>query len=73
MYLIDTPLAETENWVRPHSSLGYLTPNEFAAQLTNAALGKATGRGAAVHGPSRPGPFRFARGEMQQTVRAVLS
>ena len=25
------------NEVRPHSSLGYLTPNEFAAQLTNAA------------------------------------
>ena len=27
--------------VRPHSSLGYLTPNEFVAQLTNAALGRA--------------------------------
>ena len=34
------------NAVRPHSSLGYLTPNEFTAQLTNAAPGEATGRGA---------------------------
>ena len=59
------------NAVRPHSSLGYLTPNEFAAQLTNAALGNATGRGAAVHGPSRPGPLHHPRreGQMQQTWR----
>jgi hypothetical protein len=59
------------NAVRPHSSLGYLTPNEFAAQLTNAAPGKATGRGAAVHGPSRPGPLHHPRRErqMQQTWR----
>ena len=58
------------NAVRPHSSLGYLTPNEFAAQLTNAAPGKATGWGAAVHGPSRPGPLHHPPRErqMQQTV-----
>ena len=63
------------NAVRPHSSLGYLTPNEFAAQLTNAAPGKATGRGAAVHGPSRPGPLHHPPRErqMQQTVGAVSS
>jgi hypothetical protein len=36
------------NEVRPHSSLGYLTPAEFAAKLqhTNAAPASATGRGA---------------------------
>src|SRR6185437_5188273 len=63
------------NAVRPHSSLGYLTPNEFAAQLTNAAPGKATGRGAAVHGPSRPGPLHHPPRErqMQQTMGAVSS
>ncbi len=33
------------NAVRPHSSLGYLTPNEFVAQLTNAAPGKAANSG----------------------------
>jgi putative transposase len=63
------------NEVRPHSSLGYLTPNEFVAQLTNAASGKATGRGAAVHGPSRPDPLHHAPRErqMQQTASAVSS
>jgi putative transposase len=45
------------NDVRPHSSLGYLTPNEFVARLTDAAPAEATGRGAAVCGPSRPGPL----------------
>jgi putative transposase len=39
------------NDVRPHSSHGYLTPNEFVARLTNAAPGHATGQGAAVCGP----------------------
>jgi Resolvase, N terminal domain/Integrase core domain len=32
------------NAVRPHSSLGYLTPNEFVAQQTNAASRHATSR-----------------------------
>ena len=35
------------NEVRPHSSLGYLTPAELVAKQ-NAASGKATGRDAAV-------------------------
>ena len=36
------------NEVRPHSSLGYLTPNEFVARLSNAASRHATGQDAAV-------------------------
>jgi putative transposase len=48
------------NEVRPHSSLGYLTPAEFAAKLrqTNAAPASATGRDAARCGASRPGPLQ---------------
>ena len=45
------------NEVRPHSSLDYLTPNEFAARQANAASRHATGQGAAVCGPPRPGPL----------------
>jgi hypothetical protein len=46
------------NQVRPHSSLGYLTPAEFAAKLTvnDAAPASATGRDAAVDGASAPRP-----------------
>jgi putative transposase len=46
------------NKVRPHSSLGYLTPAEFAAkpQHTNAALASATGGGAARCGGTAPWP-----------------
>ena len=46
------------NEVRPHSSLGYLTPAEFAAKLqqTNAAPASATGRDAARHGGFAPRP-----------------
>jgi len=44
------------NEVRPHSSLGYLTPNEFAALHANAAPRHATGRGATVYGASAPRP-----------------
>ncbi len=63
------------NAVRPHSSLGYLTPNEFIAQLTNAAPAKATGRGAAVCGPPRPGPLHQPprKGQMQQARSAFSS
>ena len=43
------------NEVRPHSSLGYLTPAELVAKQ-NAASGKATGRDAAVRGASAPRP-----------------
>ena len=46
------------NEVRPHSSLGYLTPAEFAAKLeqTNAAPASATGRDAARHRGFAPRP-----------------
>jgi putative transposase len=57
------------NEVRPHSSLGYLTPNEFAARQTkNPAPRQATGRGAAVFGASAPRPVAPSAhiGHMQQ-------
>jgi putative transposase len=46
------------NEVRPHSSLGYLTPAEFVARLkqNDAAPVPATGRAAAVDGASAPRP-----------------
>lgn len=61
------------NQVRPHSSLGYLTPDAFAAQ--QAAPCHATGRGAAVHGASAPRPVApppRAR-HRQQAMGAVSS
>jgi len=63
------------NEVRPHSSLGYLTPNEFAALEANAAPRHATGRVAAVLGPSRPGPLHQppCERQMQQAEGAVSS
>ena len=63
------------NAVRPHSSLGYLTPNEFVAHQTNAAPRQATGRLAAVSGPSRPGPLHQPprEGQTQQPRDAVSS
>ena len=63
------------NAVRPHSSLGYLTPNEFVAHQANAASRTATGRVAAVLGPSRPGPLHQPprEGQMQQSREAVSS
>ncbi len=63
------------NEVRPHSSLGYLTPNEFAAQRANAASRHATGRVAAVPGPPRPGPLHNPprKGNMEQPRDAVSS
>jgi putative transposase len=61
------------NEVRPHSSLDYLTPNEFVAQLPNAASRHATGQGAAVCGPPRPGPLLnpLRREHMQEARDAV--
>lgn len=46
------------NDVRPHSSLGYLTPTEFAATISeqDAASAQATGRTAAVSGASASRP-----------------
>jgi putative transposase len=62
------------NEVRPHSSLGYLTPNEFVAQLANAAPRQATGQGAAVCGPPRPGPLHQPlREEHKQEARELVS
>jgi putative transposase len=63
------------NAVRPHSSLGYLTPNQFAAQLNDAAPAEATGRVAAVLGPSRTGPLHQPprQGQMQQARVSVSS
>jgi putative transposase len=62
------------NEVRPHSSLGYLTPNEFVARPQNAATCHATGQGAAVSGPPRPGPLHHPprKGQIQQ-VRGPVS
>jgi putative transposase len=59
------------NEVRPHMSLGYLTPNEFVARQANPASRQATGRAAAVSGPSRPAPLRNrpARGKRSQKGR----
>jgi putative transposase len=60
------------NEVRPHSSLGYLTPAEFAARLgsQDAAPARATGRSAAVCGASAP-PRRsiVPRGAVQGSNR----
>ena len=63
------------NNVRPHSSLGYLTPNEFVAQLANAAPRHATGQVAAVCGPPRPGPLHnpLRKEHMQETRDASSS
>jgi Integrase core domain len=57
-------VVELYNTVRPHSSLGYLTPEEFAAswraahpqQEPDPVPRPATGRVAAVHGASAPRP-----------------
>jgi hypothetical protein len=48
------------NEVRPHSSLGYLTSNEFMAQGARSAPRQATGRDAAVNGASLRAPARRA-------------
>ena len=63
------------NDVRPHSSLGYLTPKEFVAQLPNAASRHATGQVAAVCGPSRPGPLHnpLCKEHIQEVRDAVSS
>ena len=63
------------NEVRPHSSLGYLTPNEFVAQGARPAPRQATGRDAAVCGASAPRPVAqpSRRGQLQQARGAVSS
>ena len=63
------------NEVRPHSSLDYLTPNEFVAQAARPAPRNATGRGAAVDGASAPRPVAepSRRGQMQPMREATSS
>jgi putative transposase len=62
------------NEVRPHSSLGYLTPNEFVARQKNPAPRQATGQGDAVRGPPRPGPLhKPLRKEHMQQIRDAVS
>jgi putative transposase len=63
------------NEVRPHSSLGYLTPNEFVARGARPAPRQATGRDAAVCRASAPRPVAQPshQGQMQQARGAVSS
>jgi putative transposase len=63
------------NEVHPHSSLAYLTPNEFAARTARPAPSNATGRGAAVNGASAPRPVAepSRHGQLQPAREAVSS
>jgi putative transposase len=63
------------NEVRPHSSLGYLTPHEFAARVADAAPRHATGRAAAVYRAfaSRPVAQPPHVGQMQSAQEPVSS
>jgi len=63
------------NEVRPHSSLGYLTPAAFVAQLANAAPRDATGRDAAVSGACASWPVASLPrlGQLQQAEAVVSS
>jgi putative transposase len=65
------------NMVRPHSSLGYLTPAAFAAKVEkqDATDAQATGRIAAVHGASAPRPVaqRSRKGQTKAATGVVVS
>jgi len=65
------------NEVRPHSSLGYLTPAEFVARIgeQDAASGQATGRTAAVCGASalRPVASPSRKGHANAETKVVAS
>jgi putative transposase len=65
------------NEVRPHSSLGYLTPAEFAVQIEeqDAASRSATGRIAAVRGASalRPVASPSRKGHAKAETKVVAS
>ena len=63
------------NEVRPHSSLGYLTPAEFVAKLKHkdAAPASATGRDAARHGGFAPRPVATSSLKGQSKEAPVLS
>ena len=60
------------NTVRPHSSLGYLTPAAFVAKIEKqgATDAQATGRIAAVHGASAPHPVAqpSRKGQMKEAI-----
>jgi putative transposase len=61
------------NEVRPHSSLGYLTPAAFARlEAQRAASPGATGRDAAVYGASAPRPVA-PKGQQAESRAAVSS
>jgi putative transposase len=72
-----------ENWrrhynaVRPHSSLDYQTPAEFAAKLNEQASAsvQATGRDAAVHGAFAPRPVVQPprKGHLEQATGDAVS
>jgi len=72
-----------ENWrrhynaVRPHSSLDYQTPAEFAAQLKEQASAsvQATGQDAAVHGAFAPRPVAQPprKGHQEPATRDAVS
>jgi putative transposase len=65
------------NNVRPHSSLGYLTPAAFAAKLDeqDATAAQATGRSAAVPGAFAPRPVAqpSRKGQTKAAIRVVVS
>ena len=64
------------NVVRPHSSLGYLTPAAFAAKVEkrDAAAVQATGRIAAVYGASAPRPVAqpSRKGQTKAAIRVAV-
>jgi putative transposase len=65
------------NNVRPHSSLGYLTPAAFAVKLDeqDATTAQATGRSAAVSGAFAPRPVAqpSRKGQTKAAIRVVVS
>lgn len=65
------------NTVRPHSSLGYLTPAAFGAMVEtqDATNAHATGRIAAVHGASAPRPVAqpSRKGQPKAAIGVVVS
>ena len=73
--------AVIENWrrhynqVRPHSSLKYLTPDEFVARGARSADHQATGRAAAVYGACAPRPVAEPSqpGQSEAETRVAIS
>lgn len=62
------------NEVRPHSSLDYLTRNEFVARATRPAPRNRNGPGCCVDGASAPGPLlKPSRQGQTQLMREAIS